>query len=449
MKEIISIHIGQAGVQMGESHWKQFSHDHEISMDGVRSNPVVEDEPHVIFQETQAGRWVPRSIFLDQDKSTIDVLKTGDYRGLFKQRNMFHGREASCGSNYSEGNYIFGKQVIDSALEAIRKEAEASSKLQGLVVHCSVNGGTGSGTSALLLERLSVDFGKIPKAVFALAPSPRMSTNIVEPYNFILSLHSMLEHSDLTVFADNQAAYRVLENDLGIESPSIGQLNSLFSYAYSSVTAPMRFRGHLNCRFGDLLTNLVPYPRIHFLTNNLSPLTEFSVHPGPTGDPTVSEITQTLFSRGTSLSSVDHRKGLYMACSMTFNGDVVPKEVFTSMLHVKHSDSCRFVDWSPTGFKVAVLPHQIADASRTVRKQARSATALINSTAISQLIDRQAEKFDKMYAKRAFVHWFIGVGMESGEFAEAREGLAALGKDYEEVGTESIEGGDIEHEEEE
>jgi len=28
-----------------------------------------------------------------------------------------------------------------------------------------------------------------------------------------------------------------------------------------------------------------------------------------------------------------------------------------------------------------------------------------------------------MYSKRAFVHWFVGEGMEEGEFSEAREYL--------------------------
>ena len=146
----------------------------------------------------------------------------------------------------------------------IRKLADNCTGLQGFLVFHSFGGGTGSGFTSLLMERLSVDYGKKSKLEFAIYPAPEIATAVVEPYNSILTTHTTLEHSDCAFMVDNEAIYDICRRNLDIERPTYTNLNRLIGQIVSSITASLRFDGALNVDLTEFQTNLVPYPRIHF-----------------------------------------------------------------------------------------------------------------------------------------------------------------------------------------
>uniref|UniRef100_A0A3Q1EUJ7 Tubulin alpha chain n=1 Tax=Acanthochromis polyacanthus TaxID=80966 RepID=A0A3Q1EUJ7_9TELE len=434
-----------------------------------------DDSFNTFFSETGAGKHVPRAVFVDLEPSVIDEVRTGTYRQLFHPEQLITGKEDAA-NNYARGHYTIGKEIIDLVLDRLRKlvrsfraviitlsrtfcfsiyvwllllfcpQADQCTGLQGFLVFHSFGGGTGSGFTSLLMERLSVDYGKKSKLEFSIYPAPQVSTAVVEPYNSILTTHTTLEHSDCAFMVDNEAIYDICRRNLDIERPSYTNLNRLISQIVSSITASLRFDGALNVDLTEFQTNLVPYPRIHFPLATYAPV--ISAEKAYHEQLTVAEITNACFEPANQMVKCDPRHGKYMACCLLYRGDVVPKDVNAAIATIKTKRSIQFVDWCPTGFKVGInyQPPTVVPGGDLAKVQ-RAVCMLSNTTAIAEAWARLDHKFDLMYAKRAFVHWYVGEGMEEGEFSEAREDMAALEKDYEEVGVDSMEGEEEEGEE--
>jgi len=197
----------------------------------------------------------------------------------------------------------------------------------------------------------------------------------------------------------------------------------------------------------------ISFPRIHFPLATFAPI--ISAEKAHHEQNSVADMTFSCFEPGNQMVKCDPREGKYsmyllffiwhsclacisVACALLYRGDVVPKDVNAAVAIIKTKRTIQFVDWCPTGFKLGICNEPPAHVpGGDLAKVSRSMCMLSNTTAISSAWSRLDHKFDLLYSKRAFVHWYVGEGMEEGEFSEAREDLAALEKDYEEVGIDS------------
>ena len=89
-RELLSIHIGQAGLSVGNSCWELYCMEHGINPDGTMpgdSTPGVENSSYnTFFGETQAGKHVPRAVMVNLEPTVCDSIRTGEYRDLYQEK---------------------------------------------------------------------------------------------------------------------------------------------------------------------------------------------------------------------------------------------------------------------------------------------------------------------------------------------------------------------------
>ncbi|KAI5191668.1 tubulin alpha [Nematocida sp. AWRm77] len=433
MREILSIHVGQGGIQIGNACWELYCLEHGISPTGEikEGGSEARSTASPFFSETSKGTMVPRALMVDLEPGVIDEIKRSEYHSLYHPSQLLAGKEDAA-NNYARGHYTVGKEIIEPVKEQIRKLVDACHSLQGFFLFHSFGGGTGSGLGTLIMKHLRDMYPKQNKLEFAVCPAPQVSNSVVEPYNSVLTMHRAVEDVTCTFLMDNEAIYDMCKG-LGVSRPGYTDLNRVIAQVVSSITASLRFPGSLNVDMAEFQTNLVPYPRIHFPIVSYAPMV--SAENAAHEQLSLSELVTACFNPQSQMVKYTHSpQDRYISCCLLFRGDISAKDIKAATDNIKKNYERQFVQWSPTGFKIGINsqpPSCLPGGSMAAVP--RAVCALSATTGIANAWERLKKKFDLMFSKRAFVHWYVGEGMEEGEFAEASENLDSLINDYQEL----------------
>ncbi|KAE8357263.1 tubulin beta chain [Aspergillus caelatus] len=420
----------EIGNQIGSAFWQTIAGEHGIDSSGIYNgtSDLQLERMNVYFDQASEKKFVPRAVLVDLEPGTMDAIRSGPFGRLFRPDNFIFA-QAGAGNNWAKGHYTEGAELVEQVVDVVRREAEACDCLQGFQITHSLGGGTGSGFGTLLLAKIREEFPDRMMATFSVLPSPKVSDVVVEPYNAMLSVHQLVEHSDSTFCIDNDALYDICMRTLKIPQPSYGDLNHLVSAVMSGITTCLRFPGQLNSDLRKLAVNMVPFPRLHFFMVGFAPLTSRGAHAFRAIN--VPELTQQLFEARNVMAGADFRIGRYLTCSTIFRGQISMKQVEEQMQSVQNKNTSYFVEWIPNNI-------QTAHCSIPPRNLKMSATFIGNSTSIQGLFKRIGDQFTAMFRRKAFLHWYIGEGMDEMEFTEAESNMNDLVAEYQQYQDASV-----------
>ena len=206
-------------------------------------------------------------------------------------------------------------KVRENIYDSLRRTAEQCECLSSWFVVHSMGGGTGSGLGTNVLTILADEFPNVERLVTPVYPSEDDDV-ITSPYNSILAMQKLTEFADVVLPVDNASLAqivtkiksasntrsRITENDSNVSDKKSHwkDMNALVAQSILNITSSARFPGSLNVDLNEVIPdffnlsnailtkrdnqfyflifflevsmNLVPFPRMHYLTTCLAPL---------------------------------------------------------------------------------------------------------------------------------------------------------------------------------
>jgi len=435
MREIVTVQVGQCGNQIGSSFWGRVLGEHGLG----DARPVRGDgleQASTYFYTQEDGRVRARAVLVDTEEGVLSQVKSGPLGQVFEETEFVQG-VSGAGNNFAHGFFGYGAEYAGRIREKLRQAAEKCDSLQAFFLLHSTGGGTGSGLGSRVLSLMEDDFPEISRFTASVFPAEKDDV-VTSPYNAALAVNELREHADCVFPLDNQALIDVSHvtvdesikrkrTEKGSSETSkknaFQEMNDIAAQMLSNLTCCARFHGEMNLDLSELSTNLVPFPRMQFITSSMSPLgTMQDLKWQSTQSKQIDRAFNEAFARSHQLLKVDPMNGKFLSCAFLGRG---PIAIFDINRNVERlSRKFDVVSWNQDCFKIGLVKNPPLNHSHSL-------LTLSNNTGIAQVFKTMEDRFNTLYGPRrkAYSHHYMEY-MEEDQFEQALGALKGLQEDY-------------------
>jgi len=436
MTQSIVVQVGQCGNQIGYRFWdaalREYEKYGESQADPSSSLSFFSKTP--LGKKAKKQTLKARAVLIDMEEGVINEILSSRLRGLF-DNNQLITDVSGAGNNWAVGHLEYGQQYKESFLEVIRKTVEDCDCLQCFFCIHSMGGGTGSGVGTFVLRLLEDEYPEIFRFSTVVYPSETDDV-ITSPYNSVLAMHNLTESADCVLSIENQALLRIvqkmsmkstnekLSGEKKGETKAFDEMNDIVANLLVNLTCSARFEGSLNVDLNEISMNLVPFPKLHYITSSMAPIYSLSKKISFQMRNTNQMFTDT-FTKDYQLMNVDPARGLYLACSLLVRGNVEISDIRQNIERLK--PNLNFIHWNQEGWKVGLCSIPPLNSSSAL-------LTLANNTCFHHPCIDIRNRFMKLYKRKAHLHHYTRVeGFDAGLIEESLHSLDSLIDQYEDL----------------
>eukprot|EP01138_Halocafeteria_seosinensis_P013919 gb/GECG01014214.1/.p1 GENE.gb/GECG01014214.1/~~gb/GECG01014214.1/.p1 ORF type:complete len:552 (+),score=56.85 gb/GECG01014214.1/:1-1656(+) len=376
---------------------------------------------------------------------------------------------SGSGNNWAQGHCEYGPEYHDALEDKIRKALEACSSPQSFFLLHSLGGGTGSGLGTYILRMLQDLYPELYRFTVSVFPSDNDDV-ITSPYNCMLSMKELNDAADCVIPVENQAlagichtvqqrcgTYRSRHGEgrmdsgasngtpvprskrgdphtavTGTSDHSAGfdDMNNIAAHLISNLTSSMRFHGSMNIDLNELTTNLVPFPKLHYLTSSLSPLYCLLDRKDDYATLKIDQMFNDCLSPSHQLIRAEPHKSSYLAMGLLLRGRISVSDTMRNVERMKRKITMAY--WNMDSFKTGIC-------EQSPLLQPYSLLSVSNNCCIRSTLRKMHDNYSQLFNVKAHLHHFRKYMQDDGLFSEASESIQDLIQEYEDLETATLE----------